>query len=210
MLRFSETDLWYLLISHSTFTSRSCAPNHSRARLQIRRQSELIPCMYQIYFIWYIVPNVTPLTGTYNLSVNMIVITSIMKCEMKLLVYSQTSKVQPSRCGDGKVISSHTLLGMWLSVHAGIESIHVSTTNPWSEVVAMNAYTGAKFESINTLHTLKIPTLIYGNCIINFSHDWSCKYKRVFSEHQGKIHKQTITCIIISFTYNNLSERIHV
>ena len=48
-------------------------------------------------------------------------ITSIIKCEMKLLINSQTSTVQPLKFGNGYVISSHTLLGMWWLLHAGIK-----------------------------------------------------------------------------------------
>ena len=36
---------------------------------------------------------------------------------MKLLIHSQTSMVQPLRFGNGYVISSHMLLGMWLLIH---------------------------------------------------------------------------------------------
>ena len=49
------------------------------------------------------------------------VITSIIKCGIKLLIHSQTSTVQPLKFGNGKVISSHTLLCMWLLIHAGIK-----------------------------------------------------------------------------------------
>ena len=42
------------------------------------------------------------------------VIPSIMKCEMKLLFHSQTLTVQPAKFGNARVISSHTLQGMWL------------------------------------------------------------------------------------------------
>ena len=40
---------------------------------------------------------------------------------MPLLIHSQTSTVQPLRLGNGETISSHTLLGMWLLIHAGIK-----------------------------------------------------------------------------------------
>ena len=39
----------------------------------------------------------------------------------KLLIHSQTSMAQPLKFGNGKVISSHTFLGMWLLIHLGIE-----------------------------------------------------------------------------------------
>ena len=38
-----------------------------------------------------------------------------------LLIHSQTSTVQPLKFGDGWVILSHTLLDMWLHIHAEIE-----------------------------------------------------------------------------------------
>ena len=47
--------------------------------------------------------------------------TSIMKCGMKLLIHSKTSKVQPLKFGNELVISSHILKAMWLLIHAGIE-----------------------------------------------------------------------------------------
>ena len=48
-------------------------------------------------------------------------ITSIIKCGMKLLIHSQNSTVQQLKFGNGSVISSHTLLSMWLSIRAGIK-----------------------------------------------------------------------------------------
>ena len=39
---------------------------------------------------------------------------------MKSLIYSQTSEVQPLKFENGWVISSDTLQGMWLLIHAGI------------------------------------------------------------------------------------------
>ena len=44
-----------------------------------------------------------------------------MKCGMKLLIYSQTSTVQPLKFGNGEVISSQILLGMGLLIHAEIK-----------------------------------------------------------------------------------------
>ena len=49
------------------------------------------------------------------------VITSIIKCKMKLHILSQTSTVQSLKLRNGWVIPSHTLLGMWLLIHAGIK-----------------------------------------------------------------------------------------
>ena len=48
------------------------------------------------------------------------VITSIIKCRMTLLIISHTLTVQPLMCGKGKIISSHTLLGMWLPFLTGM------------------------------------------------------------------------------------------
>ena len=45
----------------------------------------------------------------------------VIKCEMKLLIQSQTSTVKPLKFVNGPVISSHTLLDMWLLIHAGTE-----------------------------------------------------------------------------------------
>ena len=38
---------------------------------------------------------------------------------MELLIHFQTSTAQPLKIGNGEVITSHTLLGMWLLIHAG-------------------------------------------------------------------------------------------
>ena len=46
--------------------------------------------------------------------------TSILKYRMKLLTHSQTSRWSCFCFGMDKKISSHTLLGMWLLIHAGI------------------------------------------------------------------------------------------
>ena len=50
---------------------------------------------------------------------------------MKLLIHTQTSTVQPLKIGNEYVISSHTLSGMWLLIHAGIKVNHVSKRCPW-------------------------------------------------------------------------------
>ena len=40
---------------------------------------------------------------------------------VQLLIHTQTSVVQPLKFGNGCVISSHNLLGMWLLMHVGIK-----------------------------------------------------------------------------------------
>ena len=40
---------------------------------------------------------------------------------MKLLIHSQISTVAPLKFGNGYVISSHSLLRMWLLIHAEIK-----------------------------------------------------------------------------------------
>ena len=42
-------------------------------------------------------------------------------CGMKLLIHSYTSTVQPLKFANGYVISSHTLRGMRLLIHAEIK-----------------------------------------------------------------------------------------
>ena len=42
-------------------------------------------------------------------------------CGMSVLIHSQTSTVAPLKFGYGYVISTHTLLGMWLLIHDGIK-----------------------------------------------------------------------------------------
>ena len=42
-------------------------------------------------------------------------------CGMILLIHSKTSTLQQLKFADGYVISSHTLLGMWLHIHAEIK-----------------------------------------------------------------------------------------
>ena len=44
-----------------------------------------------------------------------------IKWEIKLLIHSQTSTVQPLKFGNGYVIPSNTLMGMWLLIHADIK-----------------------------------------------------------------------------------------
>ena len=46
------------------------------------------------------------------------VITSIIKCGMKLLIHSQTSTLLPLKFRNGRIISSYSLLYMWLLIHA--------------------------------------------------------------------------------------------
>ena len=50
---------------------------------------------------------------------------------MKLLIHSQNSLVELLKFGNGNVISSHILLGIWLFIHVGIKLIHVSKRAPF-------------------------------------------------------------------------------
>ena len=43
------------------------------------------------------------------------------KCGMGLFIHSQTSTMQPLKFGNGEVISSHTVLDMWLLIYAVID-----------------------------------------------------------------------------------------
>ena len=58
--------------------------------------------------------------------------TSFIKCGLKLLIHSQTSTIAPLKFGNGKVISSHTLLGMWLFIRVRIKLNHISKGAPGS------------------------------------------------------------------------------
>ena len=49
-------------------------------------------------------------------------ITSSLKGGMKLIIHYQTSIVVLLKFVNGETISAHTLLGMWLFIHAGINS----------------------------------------------------------------------------------------
>ena len=66
------------------------------------------------------------------------VITSIIKCGVKLLIHSRTSTVASNKFENWWVIPSPTLLSMWLLIHAGLELIHVSKRgfkNIWNDGV---------------------------------------------------------------------------
>ena len=51
---------------------------------------------------------------------NIYVITSPIKCWIKLLIHSQTSTMQQLKPGNGLIISFHFLLSMEVPIHAGI------------------------------------------------------------------------------------------
>ena len=75
----------------------------------------------------FVVTQQWPLSLTwinFNPSMDKLII-SIIKCGMKLLIQSQTSTVQPLKFGNGWVILSYTLLGIYLSM-LGLKFIHVS------------------------------------------------------------------------------------
>ena len=55
---------------------------------------------------------------------NEYVITSIITCGVKLLIHSQNSKMQSSKCGNEWVISFNIVLSMWLLIHAKIKVKH--------------------------------------------------------------------------------------
>ena len=48
-------------------------------------------------------------------------IQNIPNCVMKLLIHFQTSTIKLLKFGNGYVISSHSLCGIWLFIHTGIE-----------------------------------------------------------------------------------------
>ena len=50
---------------------------------------------------------------------------------MKLLIHPQTSLVQPLKFGNRQIISSHTLLNMWLLIHIGIKVNLCQWKNTW-------------------------------------------------------------------------------
>ena len=63
----------------------------------------------------------------FVLGVSYIVLYSVfytVKCWMKLFIISQILTVQQLKFDNGQVISSHTMLGIWLLIHA---SINVNT-----------------------------------------------------------------------------------
>ena len=62
--------------------------------------------------IWY------TLYPIYMTLISALAIRSILKCQLKLLPYSQTSMVAPLNFGKGWVISSPILLDVWLFFHA--------------------------------------------------------------------------------------------
>ena len=64
--------------------------------------------------------NVAPFTNMVNFNLSMDKLSYPLKCGMKSLIHSQTSAVQPLKFESGYVISSHTLLDIWLLIHAGI------------------------------------------------------------------------------------------
>ena len=71
-------------------------------------------------------------------------------CGMKLLIHSQTSTVQPLMFGNGSVSSSHTLLGMWLLNHAGLQGDQDGVTKPVSSIPSISPY----FNTIKVLEYL--------------------------------------------------------
>ena len=63
---------------------------------------------------------------------------------MKWVIYLNTSTVQPLKFGIGQIISSHTLLGMWLLFHAGgLKFIHVSESGIWYFILIMSLHKNA-------------------------------------------------------------------
>ena len=59
------------------------------------------------------------LEGIHNITSQLI--TTTIRCGRKLLIHYQISTVQSLKFGNGEAISSHTLPGMWLLIHAGIK-----------------------------------------------------------------------------------------
>ena len=60
-----------------------------------------------------------------------------IKCEMTLLIRSQTSTVQPLQFGNGQVISCNTSLSLWLLIHAGIKVNSYWWTGPKCEMILL-------------------------------------------------------------------------
>ena len=55
-------------------------------------------------------------------------ITFIIKCGMKYLIHAKPSMVASLKFGNGQIISSYTLLGMYFLFMLGLELIHVSAS----------------------------------------------------------------------------------
>ena len=77
-------------------------------------------------YVMYFYIHVFSLPGTllqklFNFNPSMDKITYIIMRGMKLVIDPQTSTVQPLKFGNGQAISFHTLLGVWLLIHTGIE-----------------------------------------------------------------------------------------
>ena len=62
---------------------------------------------------------------------------AIIECGVKLLSHSQTTTVQPLKFENGLVIPPHTLLGVWLLIHARIRVNHVNENSPCSDMAWM-------------------------------------------------------------------------
>ena len=81
----------------------------------------LISYLRSVFSKWFICISIAFLTGT-----SQTISQDLQQWpQMTLILTSATSTVQPLRIGNGYVISSPTLLGMWLLIHAGIR------VNPW-------------------------------------------------------------------------------
>ena len=82
---------------------------------------------------------------------------------MKLLIHSQTSTAVLPKFGNVNVISYHTLLGLWLLIHAGIK-------------VVKQMKASIEFELCLTESELDGPGRVYGSlCDVGHDNDLSHK-----------------------------------
>ena len=86
--------------------------------------------------------------------------TSIRACGIKSCIHSQTSTVVPLKFGNGYVISSHTLMAIWLLIHAGIK------VNHWDRVTHICVSRLTIISSDNCLSPVRRQAIIWTNADI--------------------------------------------
>ena len=98
---------------------------------------------------------------------------------MKLHIHYQTLTVAPLKFGNGYVISYHTLLGMWLPIHAEIQVKPWCQEGSWVQVTepTNNCYSKKEYNiCVNRVNKF-VYLIVLAICNLLLQHAWVIQRK---------------------------------
>ena len=125
---------------------------------------------------------------------------------MKLLIHSQTSTVAPMKFGNGYVISSRTLLGMWLLIHDFLFSPRQDISSERYLHVSSQTYRAKRVHWFILYYTSYDDVIKWKHFPRCWPLVWGIHQSPVNSPHKGQWHRALIfslICVWINGWVNN-------